>query len=98
MGAVRAPAGGLRSRGRPRAGGVPRACGSVPMNRPSAADRLGPARADILRCVHCGLCLSSCPTYRVTKLEPESPRGRIYLMRALEEGRLEPSRDMARHL
>ena len=60
-------------------------------------DRVGPERADLLRCVHCGLCLTSCPTYRETKLEPESPRGRIYLMRALDEKRIEPSRAVAAH-
>lgn len=48
-------------------------------------------------CVHCGLCLSSCPTYLETGSENESPRGRIYLMRALDAGRLEPGTGVERH-
>ncbi|MGH7780971.1 MAG: (Fe-S)-binding protein [Candidatus Binataceae bacterium] len=49
-------------------------------------------------CVHCGLCLEACPTYAISRSEMDSPRGRIYLMKALAEGRLELDADAARHL
>lgn len=39
-------------------------------------------------CVHCGMCLSSCPTYRITGLEMSSPRGRLWLMSGVSEGRI----------
>jgi glycolate oxidase iron-sulfur subunit len=52
----------------------------------------------LLTCVHCGLCQSACPTYLELGTEADSPRGRIHLMRALEEGRLDPSPEVVRHL
>jgi len=57
-----------------------------------------PSRGDINTCIHCGLCLTACPTYRELKIEPDSPRGRIYLMRGLAEGRISPDDDLVHHL
>jgi glycolate dehydrogenase iron-sulfur subunit len=57
-----------------------------------------PVRRDLNTCIHCGLCLTACPTYRVLKIEPDSPRGRIYLMRGLAEGRIAPSDSLIEHL
>ena len=56
-----------------------------------------PAEEDLYRCVHCGLCLSACPTYTELDLETESPRGRIALMKAVSEGRLEITQRVASH-
>ena len=48
--------------------------------------------AVLQQCMHCGLCLATCPTYDETKLERHSPRGRIALMRAIADGELETTR------
>lgn len=50
----------------------------------------------LLACIHCGLCLEACPTYVITGNENDGPRGRLYLMRALAEGRLESTSDAFR--
>jgi glycolate oxidase iron-sulfur subunit len=49
-------------------------------------------------CVHCGLCTASCPTYIETGNENDSPRGRIYLMRAIADGRLAVGSKVREHL
>ncbi len=51
-----------------------------------------------LACVHCGLCLGACPTYLETGNENDSPRGRIYLMRAVQDGRTSLSDTTVRHI
>src|SRR5512137_602362 len=48
--------------------------------------------------MHCGLCLPTCPTYTATKVERHSPRGRISLMRAIADDRLEMSRSFAEEM
>ncbi|MCS7238757.1 MAG: (Fe-S)-binding protein [Thermoguttaceae bacterium] len=72
---------------------------------PDSADRLltllekeGPPDELFSRCVHCGLCTSACPTYTELFDENDSPRGRIYLMRLVSEGRLPWSAEVAKHL
>jgi glycolate oxidase iron-sulfur subunit len=67
--------------------------------RQGAFDAVDAPSMDGLRaCVHCGICLPQCPTYRVLGEEMDSPRGRIYLMRAAAEGRAELTPGLARHL
>lgn len=54
--------------------------------------------APAAECVHCGLCLDACPTYRLSGLEAESPRGRLYLMAAASAPGTPLDQDAARHL
>src|SRR3954447_25633972 len=49
----------------------------------------------VQQCMHCGLCLPTCPTYDATKVERNSPRGRISLMRAIADGRMEATKTFA---
>jgi glycolate oxidase iron-sulfur subunit len=50
------------------------------------------------KCIHCGLCLNSCPTYRELGVEMDSPRGRIYQMIQVERGRLPLGESFVRHI
>lgn len=63
-----------------------------------ASSERKPLDPRFLDCIHCGLCLPSCPTFTLLGTEGDSPRGRIYLMRALEEGRAEPTEGLLQHL
>lgn len=56
-----------------------------------------PHESDLYKCVHCGFCLPACPTYIETGLESESPRGRIALMKAVNEGRLDMNPSVVGH-
>ncbi|HLY12407.1 MAG TPA: heterodisulfide reductase-related iron-sulfur binding cluster [Planctomycetota bacterium] len=57
-----------------------------------------PSFEKISACVHCGLCLEACPTYRELRVEMDSPRGRIYLMKGILDERIEPTEDVLGHL
>ena len=64
---------------------------------PTLADLGGPNEQDLYKCIHCGFCLEACPTYVETGLETESPRGRLALMKAVHEGRIDISTTVYRH-
>ena len=73
--------------------------GSPPAPLPASlfAGPDAPDESDLYKCVHCGFCLQACPTYVATGLEAESPRGRIALMKAVNEGRIGITESVTRH-
>ena len=64
----------------------------------SAQNRLVHEYDKFLDCVHCGLCLPACPTYSELGVEMDSPRGRIHLMRAYADGRIELTDNFETHM
>ena len=68
----------------------------VPDSAPTVGSEINYEK--FLDCVHCGLCTAACPTYLETGDENNSPRGRIYLMRSVVDGRLELTKKVERHL
>ncbi len=66
---------------------------------PSIFDAHHPPPSDVIDdCVHCGFCLPTCPTYALWGEEMDSPRGRIYLMKAGQEGAIRMSETFVRHM
>jgi glycolate oxidase iron-sulfur subunit len=64
-----------------------------------AFDEQDKPRPDLIRdCVHCGFCLSACPTYLETGNELDSPRGRIYLMNSAVNGEIPIAGSLVKHL
>jgi glycolate oxidase iron-sulfur subunit len=57
-----------------------------------------PQQADLDKCVHCGLCLNACPTYRELRVEMDSPRGRIYQMAQVASGAVEIGPSYIEHI
>src|SRR6202163_3160705 len=57
-----------------------------------------PRWKDYSKCIHCGLCLNACPTYRELGVEMDSPRGRIYQMIQVEQGRLPLGESFVEHI
>jgi len=72
--------------------------GKVEPKRSGYGPGEAPRWADYSRCIRCGLCLNACPTYRELGLEMDSPRGRIYQMIQVEEGRLTLGESFVRHI
>ena len=72
------------------------------IDHPVAPSNYGPGEAPswnyYSKCIHCGLCLNACPTYRELGQEMDSPRGRIYQMIQVEQGRLPLNETVVHHL
>src|ERR687886_2847877 len=76
---------------------------AVPLKAPAfrleadADKELASEYDNMLACIRCGACLTSCPTYVISMHESEGPRGRIGIMRALAEGHLDITPDLREH-
>ncbi|TBL79551.1 (Fe-S)-binding protein [Paenibacillus thalictri] len=64
------------------------ACADVSLLKSNYKFEDAPDEAKFSQCVHCGMCLEACPTYQQMGLEPHSPRGRVYLIKSVAEGKM----------
>jgi len=72
---------------------------ATPNNGHSAYDSHHPPSVDLMdKCVHCGFCLPTCPTYVLWGEEMDSPRGRIYLMRLASDGKVAMNDTFVKHI
>lgn len=71
---------------------------ATPLEAGAAPGGEHPRWEDYSKCIHCGLCLNHCPTYRLLGVEMDSPRGRIHQMILVEEGRLKLADSFVRHI
>ena len=71
---------------------------TAPSGSAAFDDQDKPLYEDYAKCIHCGLCLNHCPTYRLWGLEADSPRGRIRQMLLVDQGQLELGADFVKHI
>src|SRR4029077_2170750 len=72
------------------------AAGCMAVSEPIDFDK--PQQSDLDRCVHCGLCLNACPTYRELRVEMDSPRGRIYQIAQVSSGKAKINESYIEHI
>jgi glycolate oxidase iron-sulfur subunit len=81
----------------PKIGGAGEASAAL-QNHSGYGPGEAPGWKDYSKCIHCGLCLNACPTYRELGVEMDSPRGRIYQMIQVDRGKLALGESFVRHM
>ena len=68
------------------------------LHPPAGVAKDAPSWELLSTCVHCGLCLNHCPTYKVLGMEMDSPRGRIYQILQVNEGKMPLGETFVQHI